>query len=234
MRSRDPSLPKALLPVRGKPFAYWQLTWLAAEKIDVVYSIGYRGDQVRSYVGNGDRWGISVRYAEETEGLLGTGGAVRLALDQGLLGERFFLLYGDSFVRVNLSIVDDVFCTQDHEALMTVFENCGRWAESNVVYREGSVIQYAKGASDPPPDMRYIDYGLSEVRSELIADRIPAGERSDLADFFGHLSREGRLAGFEVTERFYEVGSPEGLHDLEIHLADQGVRAARGQETENY
>jgi NDP-sugar pyrophosphorylase family protein len=222
MRDYDSSLPKALLPVAGQPFAHWQLTWLASEGIDVVYSIGYKGDMIREYVGDGRRWGTSVRYVEETQGLLGTGGAVRLAVDEATLGDRFFILYGDAYLRIDFGEIDRLFLRQGLGATMTVFENRGQWDQSNVVFEDGVVTEYAKGHADPSSAMRYIDYGLSEVDRALVEERIPSGVRTDLADFFTQLSREGRLGGFEATERFFEVGSPEGLRDLEAFLSARG------------
>jgi len=228
MRGHDPSLPKALLPVAGRPFAYWQLSWLASENVDVVYSIGYKGDMIRRYVGDGRRWGISVDYVEEAHGLLGTGGAVRLAVDKGAVGERFFVLYGDAYLQISPSSVDELFSRQGSRALMTVFDNQGRWGQSNVVFDGGMVVEYTKDCPKPSEKMRFIDYGLSEVSRELVAERIPAGEPYDLADFFAQLSREGRLAGYEATERFYEVGSPGGLNDLEKHLLSGGATVRTG------
>ena len=222
MRAHDPSVPKALLEVAGKPFAHWQLSWLSGQGVEVIYSIGHKGEMIRDYVGDGSQWGLSVRYVEEPEGLLGTGGAVRLAVDQGTLGDRFFVLYGDAYLRIDFSQVDRVFRQQGLGALMTVFENQGQWDQSNVVFEDGRVLEYAKGCVDPPAGMRYIDYGLSEIDRDLVIDRIPSGERSDLAPFFTALSREGRLGGYESGERFFEVGSPAGLRDLEAFLAAQG------------
>ncbi len=214
----EPVLPKALLPVAGRPFAHWQLTWLAAQGVDVVFSIGHKGDLIRDYVGDGSRWGTSVRYVEERDALLGTGGAVRLAVDCGIVGERFFVLYGDSYLHVDLSAVDRRFCQESDAALMTVFRNNGRWDQSNVVFREGRVVEYSKGRVDFPHEMQFIDYGLSEFGCDAVERYIPQGVRYDLGAAFSRMSREGKLGGYEVNERFYEVGSPEGLRDLEAHL----------------
>jgi NDP-sugar pyrophosphorylase family protein len=218
MRAVDAELPKAMLPVAGKPFAYWQLAWLATQKVDVVYSIGHRGDLIRSYVGDGSRWGIAVRYVEEKDGLLGTGGAVRFAAEQELLGERFFVLYGDAYLRLELHTVERRFRGETDGALMTVLRNNDQWDRSNVVFRDGRVLQYVKGCEDRPSDMRYIDYGLTEIRRDVVERCIPTAVPYDLGTVFSLLSREGRLGGYEVSERFYEVGSPEGLLDLERFL----------------
>lgn len=217
----EPTLPKALIPIAGKPFAHWQLSWLAAENVDVVYSIGHKGDLIRDYVGDGSRWGIPVRYVEERDGPLGTGGAVRLAVERELVGEQFFVLYGDSYLRVELGAVDRRFREGPDPALMTVFRNDGRWDQSNVAFREGRVIEYAKGLSGQRHVLRYIDYGLTEIGRDVVEHRIPAGAPYDLGTLFSQLSREGLLGGFEVAQRFYEVGSPEGLRDLEAYLGRQ-------------
>lgn len=221
MLGTDPEVPKALLSVAGKPFAHWQLSWLAAEGVDVIYSIGHKGDLIRDYVQDGRRWGISVQYVEELGDLLGTGGAVRLAVDRGVVDEKFFVLYGDSYLRIELGAVDRCFRSQSVPALMTVFRNDRRWDKSNVVFRNGQVIEYSKGHAEPPHDMRYIDYGLTELRRDIVERCIPSTGRYDLGTLFSLLSHEGRLGGFEVAERFYEVGSPEGLRDFESYLAGQ-------------
>lgn len=217
----EPVLPKALLPVAGRPFAHWQLSWLAGQGVDVVYSIGHKGDLIRDYVGDGSRWGISVRYVEEQDGLLGTGGAVRLAVDQEVVGEQFFVLYGDAYLRIDLSAVDRCFHRESEPALMTVYRNEGQWDQSNVVFSDGRVIEYSKGLADRPHDMCYIDYGLSEIRRDVVTSYILPSAPYDLATLFSRLSREGLLGGYEVAQRFYEVGSPEGLRDLEAHLGGQ-------------
>lgn len=219
MRPLTDVCPKTLLPVAGRPFAWHQMQWLAAHGIsDVVYCIAHQGEQIRHYWETEPPPIASLRYVDEGTQLRGTGGALRLALDEGVLDESFFVLYGDSFLPVEFAPVWRAFETSGSPALMTVLKNEGRWDRSNVIYADGRVSLYAKNA-DPPTQarMQYIDYGLSVLRRSVIAG-IPETV-FDLAGVFHRLSIEGRLAGFEVTERFYEVGSPQGLRDLERYLA---------------
>jgi NDP-sugar pyrophosphorylase family protein len=207
-------LPKTLVPVAGRPFADRQLTWLAEQGItDVVYCIGYRGDKIRDYVGEGGRWGLGVTYVDEGTQLRGTGGALRLAYDEGALAEDFAVLYGDSYLRVDLRAVDGAFRRSGRPALMTVLHNDNRWGKSNAEYDGHLVTAYSKSAGD----FHWIDYGLSALTREVVAE-IPAGKETDLADLFTRLSAEGRLAGFEATERFYEIGTTEGVAELERFL----------------
>ena len=218
MRPLTESAPKTLLPVRGVPFAHSQLTWLAGHGVtEVVYSIAALGEQVRAYAGDGARWGLPVRYVEDGEELLGTAGALRKALDAGLLHDWFLVLYGDSFLPLDFRLLGRAFLEQDRPALMAVYANRGRYDAGNVRYSGGVVHLYRKAArgEQTPAAMDYIDYGVSALRARLVAERIPAGRKGDLAELYHTLSVEGLLGGFEVTERFYEIGSPAGVRDFE-------------------
>jgi len=219
MRRWTEDAPKALIPVLGRPFAERQLEWLAAQGItDVVYSIGYRGDMLRSVLGDGSSRGVRIQYVDEGGELRGTAGALRLAVDQGVLDSAFFVLYGDSFLSVELAAVERAFHDGGQSALMTVFKNDGQWDRGNVIFVDGRVVLYDKGAP-PSIDLQFIDYGLSVVSRSIISASVATGAVADLADIFHRLSLEGRLAGFQVTDRFYEIGSEEGLRSLEAHLS---------------
>jgi NDP-sugar pyrophosphorylase family protein len=214
--------PKTLLPVGGRPFADWQLRWLADAGIDsVVYCVGYLGSMIREHIGDGHAWGLAVRYVDEGEQRRGTAGAVRLAYDHGLLDDTFLVLYGDSWLQVDPGEVLREARTRPEPALMTAYRNNGRWDASNVVFDGRRVTRYAKGLSDPPPEMAWIDYGLLALRSELVGTRLPPGEVCDLAPLCSALADEGQLAGFEVTERFYEIGSPAGRAELDTLLSSR-------------
>ncbi len=220
MRPATEAIPKALIPVHGRPFAELQLEWLHREGVeDVVYCIGYRGEMVRSALGNGSRFGLGIHYSDEGGELRGTAGALRLALDEGALPRAFFLLNGDSYLQADLNSVEDAWTTRGLPALMTVFRNMGLWDQSNVVFADG-LVRYDKHRSEGGEPPEWIDYGLSVLTSTLVKQHIPAGIATDLADVMATISKEGLVAGFPVAERFYEVGSPAGLRDLERHLAE--------------
>jgi NDP-sugar pyrophosphorylase family protein len=167
--------------------------------------------------------GCEVRFVDEGEDLRGTGGATLLAVEEGELTATFFVLYGDSFLPIDLAAVEAAFHASGLEALMTVFANEGRWDTSNVVFDGARVVRYDKEVADPAgAGMRFIDYGLSVLAADTVRSRIPGDRPSDLAAMFRDLSKEGRLAGYEANHRFYEIGSPEGLADLESRF---GARA---------
>ena len=217
MRPLTERIPKALIPVVGRPFIDHQLDWLAGHGVtDVVLSVGYKGDAIRSHVGDGGRYGLRARVVDEGETLRGTAGALRLALDEGALEESFLVTYGDSFLPIDFAAVFDAFQASGKPALMTVFRNVGRWDTSNVIFDGRMVTLYDKQRrTRPAADFAFIDYGLSALARRVIADQVPAGGSSDLATLFHGLSVRGELAGFEAAHRFYEIGSPAGLEDFE-------------------
>ncbi len=217
MRPLTETCPKTLLPVHGRPFAFYQMQWLASQGVtDVVYSIGHHGDMIRRYWETEASPVASIRYVDEGTELRGTGGALRLARESGVLQESFFVIYGDSFLPVQFAPIWDAFRACGMPALMTVLRNEGRWDRSNAVYRDGRVLLYDKQGNLA---MHYVDYGLSALRRDVL-DGISA-EVFDLATLFHELSLRDQLAGFEVDQRFYEIGSPEGLRDFEQYLESQ-------------
>jgi NDP-sugar pyrophosphorylase family protein len=222
MRPVTETVPKALIPVAGEPFVSHQLRWLRDHGVrEVVLSVGHLGEMIEAHVGPGTRLGLPVRYVREGRALRGTAGALRLAHDEGVLDDEFLVTYGDSFLPVDFGVVGAAFRRSGRPALMTVFQNEGRWDTSNVVFdaAAGLVTLYDKRhATRPAADFAYIDYGLSALRREVVAREVPTGAVADLAELFHRLSVRGELAGWPVSERFYEIGSAAGLADLEARL----------------
>jgi NDP-sugar pyrophosphorylase family protein len=208
-------VPKALIEVAGKPFIRHQLDYLARQGVaNVVLCVGYRGEQIESAVGDGRESGLTVNYSHDGPVLLGTGGALKQALP--LLGERFFVLYGDSYLPCDFRAVQRAFLESGKPALMAVLRNEDRWDKSNVLMRDGHIVEYNKHS--PRPDMAHIDYGLG-ILSAVVLETYTENRVFDLADLYHALSLAGRLAGFEVSERFYEIGSPQGLKEAEVYFS---------------
>ena len=221
MRPLTETCPKTLLPAQGRPFAWHQLHWLAAQGIsEVIYSIGHQGGMIRRYWADEPSPVASIRYVDEGRQLRGTAGALRLAREAGVLAESFFVIYGDSFLPVEFSPIWRAFQASCQPALMTVLRNDGRWDRSNVVFRNGEVIEYDK--TRWRSDMTHIDFGIS-VLSSSVFSRYGETRAFDLADICRDLARIGQLAAVEVSDRFYEVGSVQGIQDTEAYLSDQLV-----------
>jgi len=212
-------VPKSLLPIAGRPFIDWQLELLAHQGVtDVVLCVGFLAEDIEEAVGRGADRGLRVRYSFDGDSPLGTGGALRHALP--MLGNAFFVLYGDSYLPCPFAEVQAAYAAGQSPALMTVCCNENRWDRSNVLYRDGRIIEYNKRA--PRTEMAHVDYGLA-ILSARTLERHEDGAAFDLGDLYHELSLRGELAGFVVDARFYEIGSAAGIEATERYLSGQST-----------
>jgi NDP-sugar pyrophosphorylase family protein len=221
LRPITEAIPKALVELAGEPFIDHQLALLRESGIRrVVMCLGYLGERVREHCGDGSRYGMDLRYSFDGDTLMGTGGALARAAD--LLDETFWVMYGDSYMDIDYRAVLARFARTDPRktlGLMTVLRNNNRWDRSNVVFQHGRLVRYDKKVQTP--EMEYIDYGVALLRRPVLA-RIPADRPSDLAGLYSALVEEGRMIGYEVTNRFYEIGTPAALEEARQYLAGRG------------
>ena len=208
--------PKCLIGVNGRPFIDWQLDLLIKNGYsNFVFCASYKSQMVEEYLGDGSDRGIRIKYSLDGEIQLGTGGAIQNALPK--LGEEFGVIYGDSYLPINFSEVEKMFLTSDSEALMTVYKNQNRLDASNVEFSHGKIIKYEKASQNE--NMHHIDYGITFFRETAFR---PWGDQSsfELSEVCFQLARDGRLDGFEVFERFYEIGSTQGIKDFSQYLKE--------------
>lgn len=209
-------IPKALIEVGGQPFIAHQLRLLRSRGIErVIISTWYRGEMIREYVRNGSRFEMNVEYISDGDHPLGTGGAIRRALK--LLDGPFFVLYGDSYLPCDYADIQAFFCAGKQPGLMTVFRNQGKWDTSNVEMADSQILAYDKVTQTPR--MIFIDYGLSMFLPDAFA-HLAEGQRADLANIYQPLVAQRQLLAYEVKQRFYEIGSFDGLRELDELLAD--------------
>lgn len=223
LRPITEKIPKALMEVGGQPFIAHQLRLLKSHGVSfVVISAWYKGEMIREFVGDGSRFGVNVNYVFDGEYPLGTGGAIRQALT--LLNGPFFALYGDSYLPCDYADIQVHFDRHVRAGLMTVYRNQGKWDTSNVEMVAGQILRYDK--KNRTPRMEFIDYGLGLFKPEVFAS-LPEGQPADLADIYQKLAADHSLLAYEVKQRFYEIGSFEGLRELDELLAsdpDQFLR----------
>jgi NDP-sugar pyrophosphorylase family protein len=225
LRPLTETLPKALVPVAGRPFIEYQIEQFRRHGVtDLIICVGHLGHLIEEHLGDGRRFDVSIRYGYERDGLLGTAGAVKNV--EPLLEDAFFVQYGDSYLLVDYQAVMTHFLRHDAPGLMVVYRNDDRWDRSNVVVADGRVRVYDK--TRKLPGMAYIDFGVSVFRRDAVAG-IPPGVAADLSTVYQSLIAQGRLLAYETSHRFYEVGSPQGLREFES-LVQSGTldRLTRG------
>jgi NDP-sugar pyrophosphorylase family protein len=214
LRPITEKVPKLLIEVAGEPFFSHQLRLLRKAGLTrIVLCVGHLGEKIAQQYGDGRTWGVHLTYSFDGAKLLGTGGALIRALP--LLGEAFYVLYGDSYLPIDYLEVGRAFLATGQAGLMTVYENHGRFDASNVWFADGQIKVYSK--QDKMPEMHHIDYGLGLLRARAL-DGWPRDEAVDLAAVYSRLVAERQLAGYEMKQRFYEIGSPTGLQELDALL----------------
>jgi len=205
--------PKSMVKVWGKPFLEYQLEVLRRGGIeDIILCIGHMGEQIERHFGNGSKYGVNIEYSTEDK-LLGTAGALKKA--EALLNGRFFTMYGDSYLFLDFSLVMSYFESRNKLALMTVYKNYDRYDKSNTIVEEGLVKKFSK--KERTRDMVYIEYGANIFKKEAL-EMIPENQFYSLDDFFPSLIKMEELLAFEVKERFYELGSPQGFEEFKTYI----------------
>ena len=211
LRPMTEKIPKLLVEVAGEPFFSHQIRLLRQAGLKrLVLCVGYLGEKIVEHYGDGSKWDVTIEYAFDGPKLLGTGGALIAALPK--LGDAFYVLYGDSYLPVDYRAAGDFFLKSGKRGLMTVYENHERYDASNVWFENGEIKLYDK--KNKVPQMHHIDYGLGAFRAGAF-DGFPRDAVVDLAEVQKSLVARGQLAGYEVKERFYEIGSPEGWRELD-------------------
>jgi NDP-sugar pyrophosphorylase family protein len=206
--------PKPLIRVAGKPFLFHQLNYLYKQGIrKVVLCLGYLHNMIEKKIGNGSSFGLNITYSYDGNFFLGTGGAIKKALP--LLEDNFYILYGDSFLPIQFEPIQKYYFMSNRPALMTVIFNENKWDKSNVICKDGLVIEYNK--KETKEDMKFIDYGLSILSKSLFKNINE--DFFDLSNLYQKLSIEGKLLSYEVRQRFYEIGSKKGLKETDIYLS---------------
>lgn len=219
LRPLTEKIPKLLVEVAGEPFFSHQLRLLKnAGLTRIVLCVGHLGEQIAARYGDGTKWGVRIEYSFDGPKLLGTGGALIRALPK--LGDAFYVLYGDSYLPIDYLAVGRALESSGRLGLMTVYENRGRYETSNVWFQDGEIKAYDK--KHPSPQMHHVDYGLGVFRAAAF-DGLPRDAAVDLAEVQQALVARHQLAGFEIKQRFYEIGSPSGLNELDSLLRGQGT-----------
>jgi N-acetyl-alpha-D-muramate 1-phosphate uridylyltransferase len=221
LRPLTDRIPKSLVSISGRPFIFHQLDLLLSQGVErVVLCVGHLGEQIEAVVGKGRCSGLTIQYSFDGDQPLGTGGALKQALP--LLGDDFFVLYGDSYLPCSLEKIQLAYQTARRPALMTVVRNDSGSHKNNVCIRNGELLAYDKQSHGR--DMSHIDYGMSVFSKDAIA-RHGEARVFDLADVCSQLCRNRQLAAFEVHQRFYEIGSLQGIQETELFLSRRAVEA---------
>jgi len=206
--------PKSMIQIEGKPFLEYQIENLKKQSVtDIVLCVSHLSEKIEEYFGNGERFGVNIKYSFEKEKLLGQIGAVKNA--ELLLKDQFFIMYGDSYLSIELHKIHNFFMQHDKPALMVVYKNQDKYDKSNIIIQDNLVIGY--GEKQRTRDMIYIDYGTSILRKKVL-DQVPKDTPYSTEQFFSELIKKQELMAFESQERFYHIGNPEALEEFRNYI----------------
>ena len=221
LQSITEKIPKSMIRINEKPFLEYQIELLKKSGlVDILLCAGYLGSQIKDYFGDGKKFGVSLSYSEEKQELVGTGGALKKA--ENLLADEFFVMYGDSYLLLDYQEIAGYFHNFHKRGLMVVYKNYSRFDKSNVIIKDGIVKIYDK--EDSSPEMVYIDEGISILKKEILGD-FPSEKAFALDEVFQRLIRAKELLAFQTKQRFYEIGSGQGLHDFKKLILKKGAIA---------
>jgi N-acetyl-alpha-D-muramate 1-phosphate uridylyltransferase len=218
LRPLTEKFPKALIDIHGKPFIEYQLELICQQGFqDVVLCVGYEGKQIEDYIRSNIKLGLSIQFSYDGDTLLGTGGSIKKAFP--LLSDPFIVLYGDSYLLADYqSILQRFLSDTQHTALMTVYENADLYDKSNVVFEKEKLVRYDKKSKTSA--MRHIDWGLGIIKKAALEgyNTLPF----DLAELYTNLSKQQKLMGVEIFQRFYEIGSYTGIEEFKKFVKEKG------------
>lgn len=216
LRPVTEKIPKSLIEINGEPFVFHQLRLFEKNGVNRVhFCLGYLGEMVEEIVDKSEfRKSMNITYSYDGQKLLGTGGAIKKAFPY--ISDAFFITYGDSYLEIRYSDVESFYqLHKDTSAgVMVIYKNNGQFDKSNVVYENGELYYSKKVVLEK---MLYIDYGIS-ILTKSHFNNTPNDEPFDLSEILEQLSVNGKLLGYEVHNRFYEIGSFSGIEEIGNHL----------------
>jgi len=217
LRPLTEKIPKSMVRINGKPFLVYQIEILKKNNVkNVVLCTGFLGEQIKEYFGDGKKFGINIKYSEEKDRLLGTGGALINA--EHILKEKFFTMYGDSYLLLDFRDIWRYFDNFKKMGMMVVYKNYNRFDRSNVTIRDNYVTNFYKDRNKR--GLVYIDSGASVLRKSVL-DLIPTDTKFSLNDVFIELIKRKELLAYRTNQRFYEIGSKRGLEEFKKLVSER-------------
>ncbi|MDP2960684.1 MAG: sugar phosphate nucleotidyltransferase [candidate division Zixibacteria bacterium] len=217
-------VPKSMLEINKRPFLEYQLELLKEYEIkDVLLCLGYKGELIKNYFGDGKKLGVNLSYSFDGEKLLGTAGALKKAYK--LLNDNFLLMYGDSYLPYDYRKIEEAFKNSEKLSLMVVYKNQNRFDKSNILIADDLVKVYDKTLKGE--NLEYIDAGLSILKKEVLS-LVPEDEPYDLQELYKILISEEEMLAYEVRQRFYQIGSLEGLEEFKNIVVKTQIRVEKG------
>lgn len=210
------NLPKAMVPANDKPFLEHLLIMLKKRGVtDIVLCVSYLGEQIKSYFGDGTKFGLNIVYSYDGEELLGTGGALKKT--ESLLNNSFFFINGDVYYDLDYRKIAEEFEKNPTLGLMVVYHNRDKITQNNVIVQKGKLLRYDRDRIDPK--LNEVDGSVYVFKKEIL-DMLPEGKSALEIETFQKLIDSNQFRVYMPENRYYTNGTPEKLKLFEKHLRE--------------
>jgi NDP-sugar pyrophosphorylase family protein len=202
-------LPKSLYPINGKPFIDYQLERLKSGGFNhIVLLVSHFGNEIREYVGNGERYGLNIEYSfDDAKGTLP---AIKKAFK--FLDYNFFITYGDSYLTADFKDIQKTYDAQNKPFLVTIYKNNDETLhKNNIAYINNQIVDYSQ--LNLNNSCQYVDYGITILNKNYL-DNIDETWYTNVSNLYNFAIAKNNLASYVIKERFYEVGSLRGIQDF--------------------
>lgn len=216
LRPLTETIPKPMLMVGDKPILETIVTHIAEQGfVNFYFCINYLGEQIRSYFGDGSKWGIHIEYVQEEE-RMGTAGALSLLPEKP--STSFIVMNGDLLTKVDLTALIDF-----HEKHKNITTACIREYSQQVPYGVVEVDNERVTQLVEKPVYRFfVNAGIYALSPEAM-DKVPEQAFYDMPTLIEEvLSDRGNVGGFPITEYWMDIGQMPDFEkaqaDYEIHF----------------
>lgn len=208
MRPFTYEMPKAMIPVHDKPVIEYTIELLKQYEVrDIILSIGYLGEKIKNYFGDGRKWGVKISYSDQGSKELGTAGSLKILQEQ-LGSDPFILFYGDVLIDINLRDLVDFH--KEKKALVTMaltsVKDSSVWG---VVKMHGNqIVEYLEKPGKGGELSHLINAGVYILEPQVI-DNIPRGVSMLEQDVFPKLAKDKKMYGYLFEGQWFDIGTPE-------------------------
>ena len=197
------NIPKCMVPINGKPFLLYLLNLLKIHGIEnVLLCIGYLGEQIEIYFGDGSKLGLNINYSRENKELLGTGGALKLA--EGLMENTFWVINGDTYLDIDYQKIWRIFADSYKKSLIVAYPCDSRERGDLAIDTKFNVTRYEKSNND---NLGYVNAGALILQKEVVS-WIETGRHVSLEkEIFPLVIQRNAMAAYITPTSFFDIGT---------------------------
>ena len=218
LRPLTDTMPKALVPVEGKPLLQWQIEKLKqADITDIVVNIHHFPEQIRTFVENNNGFGCHILFSDETELLLDTGGGLKKAAPLLTDTSPVLVLNVDVLSNINLKQFVEAYRPQDDAALVVSLRETQRYLLFDMANLLRGWHNTATGELKPPScdaQLKHLAFAGMQIVSQRLLQHLQNYDADvfSVIDFYLHICTMNSLRAYTPPDfQMLDVGKPNAL-----------------------